>query len=85
MGANTFSGVARRRGIPEVGMAIRPDAARVDFYFAFGLETALLLARDLGIRLRGSCTMAVNTDDPNQVEGLGLVSAGFFIPVALDD
>lgn len=71
--------------IPEVGVAIRPDVARVDFYIAFGLEASLLLTRDLGIRLRATGTMTVNTDDANQVEGLGLVSAGFFIPVALED
>ena len=70
--------------IPEVGMAIRPDVARVDFYIAFGLEASLLLARELGIRLRATGTMTINADDPNQVEGLGLVSAGFFFPMAID-
>lgn len=71
--------------IPEVGLVFRPGADRVDFYIAFGLEASLRVTGDLGIRLRASGTMTFNTDDLNQVEGLGLVSAGLFLPVALPD
>lgn len=74
--------------IPEIGMAIRPDVVRVDVYVAFGLEASLILTPDLGIRLRASASMVLNTEESEEtsdLEGLGVLSLGFFFPIPIDD
>ena len=71
--------------IPEVGIAIHPDLGRVDLYAMFGLEASLLLAPEVGLRLRTTATLIGNMDDTNLVEGIGMVTAGFFIPMNIDD
>ncbi len=74
--------------IPEIGMAIRPDVARVDVYIAFGVEGSLILTPDLGIRLRASASMVLNTEESEEtsdLEGLGVLSLGFFFPIPIDD
>ena len=70
--------------LPEFGAAFRPDL-RIDLYAMWGVEGSLILARELGVRLRASATFIVNTEDTDLTEGIGLLSAGFFLPVVVDD